>query len=390
MQMIDELESLREPMTRWRRDLHAHPEIAFQEQRTADLVATRLESFGIEVHRGIARTGVVGKLRAGNSLRAIALRADMDALPIEEANDFAHRSRHAGRMHACGHDGHTAMLLGAACHLARTRRFNGCVYFIFQPAEESEGGGRLMVEEGLFERFPVEAVYGLHNWPGLPVGQFAVMPGPMMACSDGFEIRLLGRGTHAAMPHLGRDPVLAAAALVQALQSIASRRVSATDPVVLSVTQIHAGDTWNVIPAQATLRGTARAFTPAVQDQIEAALHEIAAGVAAAHGVSAEVEYLRRYPPTINSAPEAALAARVAAAVFGAANVHTDLAPTMGAEDFAFMLQKKPGAYAWIGNGGVEGGCILHNPRYDFNDAILPLGGAYWVHLAETILAAAA
>jgi amidohydrolase len=386
MELVAQLREMRSEMALWRRDIHAHPETAFEEFRTSDIVADKLKSFGIEVHRGLAKTGVVGKLRAGNSLRAIGLRADMDALPVHEANEFAHRSQNPGKMHACGHDGHTAMLLGAARHLARTRQFNGTVYFIFQPAEETEGGGRVMVEEGLFDRFPVESVFGLHNWPGMATGEFAVMPGPMMACSDSFEVKLKGLGSHAAMPHLGSDSIVAAAALVQALQTVVSRAVSPVDAAVLSVTQIHAGDAWNVLPAEVILRGTTRAFRVEVQDAIEAALSRVCQGIAAAHGVAAEVAYWRRYPPTINTPAEAATAASVMRELVGVDKVHVDLPPTMGAEDFAFMLQKKPGAYGWIGNGPGEGGCILHNPRYDFNDDILPLGASYWVRLAEHIL----
>jgi len=386
MELIAQLKEMRAEMALWRRDIHAHPETAFEEFRTSDIVADKLKSFGLEVHRGLAKTGVVGKLRAGNSLRAIGLRADMDALHVQEANDFAHRSQNPGKMHACGHDGHTAMLLGAARHLARTRRFNGTVYFIFQPAEETEGGGRVMVEEGLFDRFPVEAVFGLHNWPGMAVGEFAVMPGAMMASSDSFEIKLSGMGSHAAMPHLGTDTIVAAAALVQALQTVVSRTVSPVESAVLSVTQIHAGDAWNVLPGEVMMRGTTRAFHVDVQDAIESALRRVCDGVAAAHGVTADVSYWRRYPPTINTAAEAATAAAVMRELVGADKVHVDLPPTMGAEDFAFMLQKRPGAYAWIGNGPGEGGCILHNPHYDFNDDVLPLGAGYWVRLAEHIL----
>jgi len=386
MKLVPQLKDMRTEMTLWRRDIHAHPEIAFEENRTSDIVADKLKSWGIEVHRGLAKTGVVGKLKSGNSLRAIGLRADMDALPVHEANEFAHRSQYPGKMHACGHDGHTAMLLGAARHLARTKNFNGTVYFIFQPAEETEGGGRAMVEEGLFDRFPVEAVFGMHNWPGMPTGEFAVMPGPMMASSDSFEIKVRGLGSHAAMPHLGQDSIVAASALVLALQSVASRTVSPVDAAVVSVTQIHAGDAWNVLPSEVLLRGTTRAFRTEVQDTIEAAMRRICDGVAAAHGATASMSYWRRYPPTINTPAEAATAAAVMREIVGDGKVHTDLPPTMGAEDFAFMLQKRPGAYAWIGNGPGDGGCILHNPRYDFNDDILPLGATYWTRLVEHIL----
>lgn len=390
MSNIEQITALHADMTAWRRDVHAHPETAFEEHRTAEIVADKLESFGITVHRGLAKTGVVGSLTVGASTRAVGLRADLDALPIQETNTFEHRSRHAGRMHACGHDGHVAMLLGAAKHLAASRNLDGTVHFIFQPAEESRGGGRVMVEEGLFDRFPMEAVFGMHNWPGMPVGEFGVMPGPMMASSDEFEIRITGRGGHAAMPHQTIDPVVVGSQIVQALQTIVSRNANPVDATVITVTQFHAGDAINVIPGEAVLRGTARAFRPAVQDLIEEGIRRICAGVAAAHGARIAVRYERHYPPTINTPAEAAFAAQVMRDIVGAENVHTDLPPTMGAEDFAFMLQVKPGAYAWIGNGPGEGGCMLHNPRYDFNDAILPLGATYWTRLAESYLRRAA
>ena len=383
MGVIPRIAELQAEMEGWRHDLHTHPELAFAEHRTADFVAAKLQAFGIAVHRGLAGTGVVGSLRAGKGNRALGLRADMDALPIAEMNDFAHRSTQPGKMHACGHDGHTTMLLGAAKYLAESKGFDGVVHFIFQPAEENEGGGRRMVEEGLFEKFPVEAVYGLHNYPGIAAGRFAVRPGPMMASFDVFEIVVTGRGVHAAMPHRGADPVVAGAAIIGALQTISSRETDPLEPVVLSVTQFHAGDTWNVIPEQAVLRGTTRAFRPEIQDATEAAIRRIVAGVSIGFGVTASVRYERRYPPTINSPAETETAARAAAAVTGAQEVARDLAPGMGAEDFAFMLLARPGSYVWLGNGGGEGGCFLHNPRYDFNDAILTVGASYWARLVE-------
>ena len=388
MPIVNRIAEFHTDMTAWRRDIHAHPEIAFEEQRTAEVIATKLAEMGIEVDRGLAKTGVVGTLRgAVEGERAIALRADMDALHIEERNDFDHRSRHAGKMHACGHDGHSTMLLGAARYLAETRNFAGTVHFIFQPAEEHEGGGRVMIEEGLFDKFPVEAVFGMHNMPGMPVGSFAVCPGPMMAAADSFEIRITGQGAHAAMPHLGVDPIVIAAQIVTALQTIASRVTDPLKAVVVSVTQISGGDTWNVIPEEVILRGTVRAFEPAIRDSLEARLRQIADGIAAAAGATVALRYLPGYPPTINSVDEAEFAAEVAAEVAGPENVDREPVPVMGAEDFAFMLQEKPGAYIWIGNGPGEGGCTLHNPHYDFNDEILPLGASYWVRLVESALA---
>jgi len=387
MPIINRIAGYHDDMTAWRRDIHAHPETAFEEHRTADVVAAKLAAFGIPVTRGIAGTGVVGTIKAGTSERAIGLRADMDALHIHEKNGFDHRSQNAGRMHACGHDGHTAMLLGAARYLAETRNFDGTVHVIFQPAEENEGGGRVMVEEGLFEKFPVEAVYGMHNWPGMPVGQFGVMKGPMMASFDIFELVVTGVGCHAAMPQRGVDPVVVAAELVGALQTIASRSISPLDAAVVSVTQIHAGDTWNVIPEEVVLRGTTRTFKPEIQDQVEAGIRRRAEGIAAAHGCTVTMRYERRYPATINSAAETDLAAGALTELVGEPNVLRDLAPTMGSEDFAFMLQAKPGCYVWIGNGPGDGGCLLHNPAYDFNDEILPLGASYWARLVERTLA---
>jgi amidohydrolase len=387
MPVINRIADFHAEMAGWRHQIHAHPETAFEERDTARLVAELLQSFGLSVDRGIARTGVIGTLRGSvSSDRAIALRADMDALHIEEQNDFPHTSRDRGRMHACGHDGHTAMLLGAAKHLAETRNFAGTIYFIFQPAEENEGGARLMIEEGIFEKFSIEAVYGMHNWPELPEGQFAVQPGPMMAAFDIFEIEIKGRGAHAAMPHLAVDPVVAAAQVINGLQTIASRNVHPLEGAVVSVTQIHGGDTWNVIPETVLLRGTTRSFNPAVRDQIEPAIRRIAEGACSACGAAMSLRYERRYPPTINSALETELAVRAATSLVGDENVRRDMLPSMAAEDFACFLEKKPGAYIWIGNGSAENRGMLHSPHYDFNDAILALGASYWVRLAESIL----
>jgi hippurate hydrolase len=392
MAIINRIAEFQPEMAAWRRDIHKHPETAFEETRTADMVAAKLESFGIEVHRGLAGTGVVGTLEgiADGGHRAIGLRADLDALHIREANDFDHKSidegRHEGRMHACGHDGHTTMLLGAAKYLAETRNFGGTVRFIFQPAEENEGGGRVMVEEGLFDHFPVDAVYGLHNWPGAPVGSFAVRPGPMMAAFDIFEAKVKGKGSHAAMPHQGVDPVVTAAQMVSAWQTITSRNTNAFEAAVVSVTQIHAGDTWNVIPEEVVLRGTARTFKPEVQDEIEPAMRRIATGICQAMGAEFEMWYERRYPATVNSAAETEIAAAAAVDVVGLGNVDRDPTPTMGSEDFAFMLQARPGCYIWMGNGSDEGDRRLHSPHYDFNDEALPVGASYWARLVETVL----
>ena len=372
-----------------RRDLHAHPELAFHETRTADIVARELAAYGLEVHRGLAKTGVVGVLRKGNSPRAIGLRADMDALPVEEKNEFAHCSRHAGKMHACGHDGHTTLLLGAARYLAENKDaldFDGTVYFIFQPAEESEAGADVMVKDGLFVQFPMEAVYGLHNWPGIAVGEMSVMPGPVMAGTCAFEIAICGHGCHAAMPHQGVDTLVVASHLVLALQTVVSRSLHPCESAVVSVTQIHGGEALNVIPDDAVLRGTIRTFKPEIQDLVEAAIERLCAGIASTFGATIRVSYDRRYPPTVNSPAETELCRQAAGAVFGDAQVRRDDIPSMAAEDFAYMLQVKPGCYVWLGNGPGTGGCSLHNPHYDFNDEILPLGISYWVKLVETVL----
>jgi amidohydrolase len=384
--MTEAVLDLQSDMAAWRHDLHAHPETAFEERRTAGLVAEKLAGFGFAVERGLAGTGVVGTLAGHPGPEAVALRADMDALPIEEAGDRPHRSRFPGRMHACGHDGHVAMLLGAARELSRTRRFAGTLHVIFQPAEENEGGGRVMVEEGLFKRFPVKAVFGLHNWPGLEAGTFAFHRGPVMAAFDTFEVVVRGRGGHGAMPHLTADPVVAAAQMVLAFQTIVSRSVSPVDAAVVSVTDVKGGDTWNVIPASVCLRGTTRSLRPEVRDALAAGLRRVAQGIADALAVEAEVRIQRRYPATVNSEGETDLAAQAAADVVGMLRVRRDLQPSMAAEDFAYMLEERPGCYAWIGNGPAESDAGLHGPRYDFNDAILTTGATYWVQLVERAL----
>jgi amidohydrolase len=377
-----------------RRDLHAHPELRFQEQRTADLVARTLAGWGIEVHCGLAGTGVVGLIRSGKPGRSIGLRADMDALPIQETNSFAHRSQFDSRMHACGHDGHMTMLLAAARHLAASRSFDGTVVLIFQPAEEGGAGANRMIQEGLFDRFPCDAVFALHNWPGLKVGQFAVAPGPMMASTNEFDIRVTGRGGHAAMPHLTVDPVLVAVQIVQGLQGIVTRARNPNDLAVLSVTMIHAGDATNVIPDFAKIGGTVRTFDDSVTDLFERRIREVADLTAQAHGAKATVEFRRTYPPTVNHPDQAEFAARVADGIVGAGNVVRNADPSMGAEDFSFMLRARPGAYLFIGNGGGAhrdaghgaGPCTLHNASYDFNDELIPIGGTFWVRLAEEFL----
>ena len=373
-------------LTAIRRDIHAHPELAFDEYRTSDIVARELQRYGLEVHRGLARTGVVGVLKAGTSPRMIGLRADMDALPLGELNEFPHHSKHPGKMHACGHDGHTAMLLGAARYLADNPEFDGTAVFIFQPAEESEGGAAVMIEDGLFEQFPVESVYGLHNWPGIPVGEMMAMPGPVMAGTCGFEIKVRGHGCHAAMPHQGIDAIVTGSQLVQALQTVVSRTLHPCDAAVVSVTQFHAGEAWNIIPEEVLMRGTIRTFKPAVQDSVERAIERLCSGIASANGAQISVVFDHRYPPTVNSVNEAKFCQSVAAEVFGADKVLTDILPSMGAEDFAYMLREKPGCYVWLGNGPGTGGCTLHNPHYDFNDELLVHGVSYWTHLIRRAL----
>ena len=383
MNIVPEIAALDVEMRAWRHHLHAHPETAFEEVATSAFVADKLRSFGLEVHTGLAKTGVVGVLRRGNAQDAIALRADLDALHIVEQSGVAYISRNPGRMHACGHDGHTTMLLAAAKALSVRCNFDGTAYFIFQPAEENEGGGRVMVEEGLFERFPARAVFGMHNWPQLPAGSFATRAGPLMGAYDVFEIIATGKGSHAAMAYQGKDPMLFAAHAIHALQTIVSRNLHPQDAGVVSVTQVHAGDTWNVIPEQIMLRGTVRTFKSDVQDLIEQRMRTLVDGIAAMFEMTATLRYERRYPATVNSEREAGYAAEAAAAVVGAGNVDMNPTPEMGSEDFAFMLQAKPGCYVWLGAGNGAATPNIHNPRYDFNDDVLAIGASYWVMLAE-------
>ena len=394
MQLIDPIIQFHAEIQKIRRDIHAHPELCYEEQRTSEVVAQKLSEWGIPIIRGLGVTGVVGIIKNGQSDKAIGLRADMDALPMQEFNTFPHASQHEGKMHACGHDGHTAMLLGAAHYLSQHRNFDGTVYVIFQPAEEGGGGANRMIADGLFEQCPMQAVFGMHNWPGAAVGTFGVTPGPMMASSNEFEVIVRGKGAHAAQPHKGIDPIMVAVQIAQGWQTIVSRNKSPLDAGVLSITQIHAGSATNVIPDDASLIGTVRTFTVEVLDLMEARMRDIAMHTAAAFGAEVEFKFKRNYPPLINHARETAFAVEVMQSVVGTAAVNATVEPTMGAEDFAFMLQHKPGCYVFIGNGEGEhrdighglGPCNLHNPSYDFNDDLLPIGATYWVRLAEAYL----
>jgi amidohydrolase len=376
-----------------RRDIHAHPELCFQEQRTADVIAKALTEWGIPIHRGMGTTGVVGIVKNGSSSRAVGLRADIDALPITEHNHFPHRSQHLGKMHACGHDGHTAMLLAAAKHLATNRNFDGTVYLVFQPAEEGGGGAREMIKDGLFDKFPMEAIFGAHNWPGMAAGQFALNAGPTFASSNEFKIVIRGKGAHAALPHMGIDPVPVACQLVQAFQTIVTRNKHPTDTAVISVTMIHAGEATNVIPESCVLEGTVLTFTTDVLDLVERRMQAIAEATCAAFETRCEFSFKRNYPPTVNHVAETAFVRRTLADVVGAENV-LEFQPTMTAEDFSYFLQRTPGCYFLIGNGDGahrEGGhgmgpCMLHNPSYDFNDELIPLGATAWVRIAEAWL----
>lgn len=385
MPVINSIAALEEEMTAWRRDFHMHPELAYQETRTAGIVAEKLESWGIEVKRGVGKTGVVGVIHGNGDGPSIGLRADMDALPIDEANDTAWKSQNAGVMHACGHDGHTTMLLGAAKYLAETRNFAGTVNVIFQPAEEGYAGAQAMIDDGLFEDFPCDQVYGLHNWPEMPAGTVAAVKGPIMAAADKFDIKVTGKGAHGAMPHHGVDPVVIGAQIVTAIQSLVSRSTDPMDTAVISTTMFHAGAAYNVIPDEAVLSGTVRTFNPKVQDRIEAGMKAIASGIAEAMGATTDVDYRRGYPATVNHARETDLASGVAASVVGAENVRDDVTPTMGAEDFSFMLNQKPGCYLWLGQGGGASSANVHHPLYDFNDKVLPIGASVLARLVEDL-----
>ena len=387
MPILPEALAYLDELTAIRRDIHAHPELGFEEQRTSDLVAGKLASFGIEVHRGMGKTGVVGRLQIGNSPRTIGLRADMDCLPILESNEFAHRSQSPGRMHACGHDGHTTMLLGAARHLAQSRNFDGTVHFIFQPAEEGLGGAEAMVKDGLFDEFPCDVIFGMHNRPGLAVGKFQIRPGAMMAGGAFFDIAITGKGAHGARPEAGVDPVLAASHITTALQSIVARNVRPVDTVVVSVTQIHAGHAYNVIPERAVLSGTARCFSRAAMNLVEERMRGIAEGIAAGFGATASVDFRPLVPPLVNDSDETRFIADCAADVVGEDNVNRQSGLVMASEDFSYMLERVPGAYIQVGNGDGEGGCEVHNPGYDFNDAAIPYGASFFARLAERFLA---
>lgn len=384
--LVPGIEALVDDMKTWRRDIHAHPETAFEEHRTASLITDHLHGLGLDVQRGFAKTGVVGVLQNGEG-PIIGLRADMDALNIHEQTGLDYASSYPGRMHACGHDGHTAMLLGAAKYLSQTKDFKGTVVFIFQPAEEGEGGAKVMVDDGLFETYPVDAVYGLHNWPGMDVGTFAVAPGPIMAAYDSFEAKIVGHGAHGGMPHLGIDPVVVSAHVITAWQSIVSRNIDPQDAAVISVTQIHAGEAFNVIPDTVRLRGAVRSLNDDVRQRVWTRMGELAEGVCQGFGATFEIHRHESYPATVNSDTESGLAAMAAAQVVGHQNVNHHPVPSMGAEDFAYMLQRKPGCYVWMGNGPGDGGCLLHNPKYDFNDDALTIGASYWVRLVESLLA---
>ena len=384
MPLIDEIVKNKEELKKWRHQLHAMPEIAFDEEKTAQFVEQKLASFGVKVHPRMAGTGVIGSLSVGpagnSSKKSIALRADLDALPIVEKTDVSYCSKHAGMMHACGHDGHTTMLLGAAQYLSQHQNFNGTVYFVFQPAEENEGGGRVLVEEGFFKKFPVDAIYGMHNWPGLEAGKFAIRSGPVMAAYDVFDIIINGKGGHAAAPHNAIDPIVIAGQVITAIQNISARQCNPQDAVVVSITRVHAGDSYNVIPETAQLSGTVRTFSHHVQGKIITQLEQIVKSICGAYGATAEIDYQKRYPSTINSEIETENALLAAMKVVGNGNIIRDNPPSMGSEDFSFLLNESKGCYVSIGNGESES---LHNPYYNFNDDILDIGASYWVKMVQ-------
>ena len=386
MKIFKEIEEVEGTLIEWRRDLHSHPELAFEEHHTAKFVAKKLREFNIDVEENIAGTGVVGTLRKGSGNLAVGLRADLDALPIHEGNNFSHKSKNPGKMHACGHDGHTTMLLGAAQYLSNHGKFSGTIHFIFQPAEENEGGGKAMIEDGLFKRFPVDSIFGMHNIPGIPVGCFAIKPGPVMAAFDVFELTVHGKGGHAAMPHLATDPIQIGTKIVEAFQNIVAKEINPQEPAVLSVTKFQAGDTFNVIPSNAKIGGSARCFSEKIQLQLERRMGDLSKEIAKAFEARCDFHYERRYPPTINNEKESLQARKAAVDLVGEENLISDHRPSMGSEDFAFMLKERPGAYIWIGNGDGEGSCMIHNPLYDFNDKILTLGASWWVRVAEQYL----
>ncbi|MDB9933700.1 M20 family metallopeptidase [Candidatus Thioglobus sp.] len=391
MSIIKKQSELHEDMVTWRHHIHKHPELSFKEDLTSDYIAGVLEANGIEMHRGLAVTGIVATIHGKKEGRVIGLRADMDALPIQEKNDFSHKSVHDGKMHACGHDGHSTMLLGAAVHLKENNNFSGTVHFIFQPAEEGGGGGRVMVEEGIFEKFPCEAVYGMHNWPGMAEGQFAVHDTAVMAANETLKISIKGKGGHAAMPDQCVDPVVIGAQIITALQSVVSRNVAPLDSAVVSITMLDAGFVSNVIPNDMNLTGSLRYFSTDVGNEVKAKIKKIVEGISHSMGATATFSSTPNYPATVNTPKHAELCANAAAEVVGSGNVLRNEKPSMGSEDFSFLLNASEGAYIWIGNGlvpedGPEGGCMLHNTEYDFNDEILPLGSSYWVQLVQGIL----
>ncbi|MDC0597408.1 M20 family metallopeptidase [Candidatus Pseudothioglobus singularis] len=391
MSLIKTKSELHEQMVNWRHYIHKHPELSFKEEMTSDFIASVLESNNIEMHRGLAVTGIVATVHGTKKGKAIGLRADMDALPIQERNEFSHKSIHDGKMHACGHDGHSTMLLGAAVYLKENNDFSGTVHFIFQPAEEGGGGGRVMVEEGIFEKFPCEAVYGMHNWPGMAEGQFAVHDTAVMAANETLKITIKGKGGHAAMPDQCVDPIVIGAQIITAIQSVVSRNVAPLDSAVVSVTMVDAGFVSNVIPNEMNLTGSLRYFKSEVGDDVKKKIKTIAEGISQSMGATASFSSVPNYPATVNTPKHAKLCASAAEVVVGSTNVLRNEKPSMGSEDFSFLLNASEGAYIWIGNGlvpedGPEGGCMLHNTQYDFNDEILPLGSSYWVELVKGIL----